>query len=47
MILTNDGAIANKIAHPRYEHTKTYKVTVKGKVSRETVASWEAGVWLE
>ena len=32
MILTNDGDLANRVAHPRYEHTKTYKVTVKGKV---------------
>ncbi|PJF33586.1 MAG: hypothetical protein CUN57_01760, partial [Phototrophicales bacterium] len=27
MILTNDGEVANKVSHPRYEHTKTYKVT--------------------
>ncbi len=47
MILTNDGAVANKISHPRYEHTKTYKVTVKGKVSRATIESWERGIWLD
>lgn len=47
MILTNDGAVANKISHPRYEHTKTYRVTVKGKVSREAAEKWETGVWLD
>ena len=47
LILTNDGALANRISHPRYEHTKTYKVTVKGKVSRATIAAWESGVWLD
>lgn len=47
MILTNDGAVANKVSHPRYEHTKTYKVTVKGKVSRATIEKWEAGIWLD
>ncbi len=47
MVLTNDGEIANKITHPRYEHTKTYKVTVKGKVSRETIEAWESGIWLD
>ncbi len=47
MILTNDGELANRVTHPRYEHTKTYKVTVKGKVSRETLAKWEAGIWLD
>ena len=47
MILTNDGALANRISHPRYEHTKTYKVTVKGKVSKATVDAWERGIWLD
>lgn len=31
LVLTNDGDLANKLTHPRYEHTKTYKVTVYGK----------------
>ena len=47
MVLTNDGALANRISHPRYEHTKTYKVTVKGKVSRNTLETWESGIWLD
>jgi len=47
IVLTNDGEAANRIAHPRYEHTKTYKVTVKGKLSRSTVEDWESGIWLD
>jgi len=47
MVLTNDGELANRVAHPRYEHTKTYKVTVKGKVNRETIQRWEQGIWLD
>jgi pseudouridine synthase len=47
MILTNDGEITNKVSHPRYEHTKTYKVTVKGRVNKQTVEKWETGVWLD
>jgi len=47
LILTNDGELANRISHPRYEHTKTYKVTVKGKLSRATSEAWESGVWLD
>ena len=47
MILTNDGDLANRVSHPRYEHTKTYKVTVKGKVSRQTIETWERGIWLD
>lgn len=47
MILTNDGELANRITHPRYEHTKTYKVTVKGKPARGTLERWERGIWLD
>lgn len=47
MILTNDGELANRLSHPRFEHTKTYKVTVKGKVARQTIESWESGIWLD
>lgn len=47
MVLTNDGELANKLAHPRYEHTKTYKVTVYGYPTEETLEEWQNGVWLE
>jgi pseudouridine synthase len=47
MVLTNDGDMANKLSHPRYEHTKTYKVTVYGKPDAETLVKWENGVWLD
>lgn len=47
MILTNDGEVTNKVSHPRYEHTKTYKVTVRGQVSQETIEKWETGIWLD
>ncbi|MCU0498334.1 MAG: pseudouridine synthase, partial [Anaerolineae bacterium] len=47
MVLTNDGELANQLSHPRFEHTKTYKVEVYGNPSRETLEKWERGVWLE
>jgi len=47
MILTNDGELANRLSHPRYEHSKTYKVTVKGKVLPTTIEKWERGIWLD
>ncbi len=47
MVLTNDGDLANKLSHPRYEHTKTYKVVVYGQPSQETLDKWERGVYLE
>jgi len=47
MVLTNDGELTNKISHPRYEHTKTYKVTVYGQPNEQTIEKWEKGVWLD
>lgn len=47
MVLTNDGDLTNKLAHPRYQHTKTYKVDVYGLPTAEIVAQWEGGVPLE
>jgi pseudouridine synthase len=46
LVLTNDGELANRLTHPRYRHTKTYKVTVQGLPSQETLEQWEKGVYL-
>lgn len=32
ILLTNDGELAEKLAHPRYEHEKVYEVAVKGRI---------------
>lgn len=47
MVLTNDGELANKLSHPRYEHTKTYKVTLFGHPPADVLEKWEKGVWLD
>lgn len=47
IILTNDGDTANRLAHPRYQHTKTYKVTVHGTPSRQVLEQWQDGVWVD
>lgn len=47
MLLTNDGALANRLTHPRYEHPKEYRVLVKGKPSDATLDKWERGVYLD
>lgn len=46
MVLTNDGELTNLLSHPRYEHTKTYKVTVYGEPDKATLEQWQNGVWL-
>jgi pseudouridine synthase len=47
MILTNDGDLANKLSHPRYNHTRTYKVSVNGLPPEDIIARWEAGIMLD
>jgi 23S rRNA pseudouridine2605 synthase len=46
ILLTNDGAIANIICHPRYRVEKVYEASVRGRVTREHVTKLEHGVWL-
>ena len=47
LILTNDGAFANDIMHPRKHIPKTYRVTVPSKVSEEKIALLTVGVEIE
>ncbi len=47
LLLTNDGAWANALAHPRHEVEKEYLVKVRGKVSSEQVARLSGGVELD
>lgn len=47
IILTNDGELADRLMHPRYEHTKTYDVLVEGTPNRHTLEQWRAGVMLD
>lgn len=44
LILTNDGTVANRLMHPRYKVEKTYRVTVEGRVSPETVSLLAGGI---
>ncbi len=47
IVLTNDGALANRLMHPRYGVPKTYAVRVRGKVTRRALATLRQGVELE
>ncbi len=47
ILLTNDGDLAHKLMHPRYGHTKTYRVLVEGHPTRETLEKWRNGVFLD
>ena len=37
ILLTNDGALANKLTHPRHSIPKIYHVTIKGKFNGEDI----------
>ena len=47
ILLTNDGELANRLMHPRYEVDKRYRVRVRGTPSGATIATLRAGVELE
>ena len=47
ILLTDDGALANRLTHPRFEHPKTYYVLVAQRPSAEALARLREGVELE
>ncbi|MCA0291566.1 MAG: rRNA pseudouridine synthase [Actinobacteria bacterium] len=47
LLLTNDGELANRLAHPSYEVLKTYVAQVPGPVPRDLGKTLRAGVDLE
>ena len=47
LLLTNDGDLANRLTHPRYELNKTYFALVRGPLTRESIRKVEAGVIID
>lgn len=47
MLLTNDGELAHRLAHPSYEVAKTYWAQVPGPVPRDLGRRLQAGVELD
>jgi 23S rRNA pseudouridine2605 synthase len=47
VLCTDDGELANRLAHPRYGHRRTYLVKVRGDPAPEALARMTAGVRLE
>lgn len=46
LLMTNDGALAERLAHPRYEVAKKYKVQVAGLVDPQIVYDLKKGIHL-
>jgi pseudouridine synthase len=47
LLFTNDGELAHRLMHPRFEHEKEYVVLVQGVPSDEELARLQDGVHLE
>lgn len=46
LLLTNDGELANRLLHPRYEIPRVYEVEVEGRVADTELPRWRRGVTL-
>lgn len=47
LLLTNDGELANRLLHPRYEIPRVYEVEVDGHVTEADLPRWRRGVTLD
>ncbi len=47
IILTNDGDFANKVAHPKYNIEKEYRVTIEGDIKESELAVMRKGVVID
>jgi pseudouridine synthase len=45
LLLTNDGDLAHRITHPRFEHEKEYLALVTGAPDDAALAKLQRGVW--
>lgn len=46
LLLTNDGELTNRLTHPRYGVSKTYRAVVDGWIKPEHVELLQEGIWL-
>jgi len=46
LLLTNDGELAHRLLHPRYELPRVYEVEVEGRVREADLPRWRAGAVL-
>jgi 23S rRNA pseudouridine2605 synthase len=47
MLLTNDGDLAQRLTHPRYEVPRTYRVTVEGEVGQPALERLAGGIEMD
>jgi 23S rRNA pseudouridine2605 synthase len=47
LLLTNDGELAYRLTHPKFQIEKTYLVTVKGEMDQKILEKFKRGVKIE
>lgn len=47
VLLTDDGALTNRLMHPRYEHEKEYHVLIEGRPPESVLEGLRRGVMLD
>ena len=47
LLLSNNGALTLTLTHPRYNHSKRYRVWISGSPTQATLERWSAGVPLD
>ena len=47
VLMTNDGELTNRLTHPKFGHTKEYKVLVAKRPDHDQLEAWKRGVVLE
>ena len=47
ILLTNNGDLTLRLTHPKYSHTKTYLVWIKGKPNQLILNNWRQGILLD
>ena len=47
ILMTNNGALTQRVTHPKYSHTKTYLVWLSGQPSQQILNNWRKGFLLD
>jgi 23S rRNA pseudouridine2605 synthase len=47
VLMTNDGELTNRLTHPKFGHTKEYRVLIAKRPDKNQLEAWKHGVVLE
>jgi len=47
VLMTNDGELTNRLTHPKFGHTKEYRVLLAKRPDKDQIEAWKHGIVLE